>query len=78
MLAQAERGGLEVKAPEVARQLGRLERAFRRMTTALVFLGLLFSGIQLYLNREMGFAAVLLGGALLALLVLILPRPHQN
>ncbi|MBI3158250.1 MAG: AarF/ABC1/UbiB kinase family protein [Chloroflexi bacterium] len=78
VLAQAERGDLEVNVPEVARQLGRLERALRRVATALVFLGLLFSGVQLYSNRETEFAAVLLGGALLALVVLIFPRPHRN
>jgi predicted unusual protein kinase regulating ubiquinone biosynthesis (AarF/ABC1/UbiB family) len=66
-LTRLNQGDLVVKTPDLTRQISRLERANRRLVSAVIFTGLLISGVQLYLADEFVFTGILLGGSLLAL-----------
>ena len=61
VLAQTEREGLLIRAPQVTRQLGSLERSVDRLSGSLIFSALLLGGIFLY-NAD----NLILGQALLA------------
>jgi predicted unusual protein kinase regulating ubiquinone biosynthesis (AarF/ABC1/UbiB family) len=74
ILARMERGEISVRAPELSRQVTRLESALRRATGALLFGSLLLGGIQLHLAGEALFARVLWGGAGVGLLGVIFRR----
>jgi len=49
ILTKIEQGNIEVQAPEVSRQLNRLEMTFRQVVGGIVFGVLFLGGIQLYL-----------------------------
>nr|HPL30707.1 AarF/ABC1/UbiB kinase family protein [Anaerolineae bacterium] len=68
MLDRIERDGLAVRAPDISRQMGRLERGMNRLLGGVVFAALLLGGIQLELGGRNVWAAVLLGGAGLTLI----------
>jgi predicted unusual protein kinase regulating ubiquinone biosynthesis (AarF/ABC1/UbiB family) len=72
ILGKLERGDVAVRAPEVSRQVQRLETAQRATTKGVVFAALLVSGVQLYLAGEAVFAWTLLAGAGASLLSLLL------
>jgi len=74
MLDRIERDGLAVRAPDISRQMGRLERGMNRLLGGVVFAALLLGGIQLELGGRNVWAAVLLGGAGLTLIWLLWPR----
>lgn len=76
ILVRMERGDLTVQAPEVSRQVTRLESALRQATAAILFAAMLLGGIQLYLAGEVTFGQVLIAGAGLCLLGVVLSRPR--
>ncbi len=63
-----ERGEIAVQAPEVSRQVDRLERVLRQLVWVIVFTALLISGVQVYLASPGWLATGLLVGAGLSLL----------
>lgn len=67
VLAQTEREGLLIRAPQVTRQLGSLERSVDRLSGSLIFSALLLGGIFLY-NAD----NLILGQALLAFAGIVL------
>jgi predicted unusual protein kinase regulating ubiquinone biosynthesis (AarF/ABC1/UbiB family) len=74
LLSRLEQGRLEFRSPELKQQIGRLEKAMRRLTAALFFAVFLFSGVQLYLAGQILLAIVFAIAALLSLIVpLFLP-----
>lgn len=74
LLSRLEQGRLEFRSPELKQQIGRLEKAMRRLTAALFFAVFLFSGVQLYLAGQILLAIVFAAAALLSLIVpLFLP-----
>ncbi|MCX7976337.1 MAG: AarF/ABC1/UbiB kinase family protein [Bellilinea sp.] len=74
LLSRLEQGRLEFRSPELKQQIGRLEKAMRRLTAALFFAVFLFSGVQLYLAGQILLAIVFATAALLSLIVpLFLP-----
>jgi predicted unusual protein kinase regulating ubiquinone biosynthesis (AarF/ABC1/UbiB family) len=68
LLEKAERGELEVRAPQLVTEIRRLSQAVRRVGGAIIFAALLIGAVQLFLAGEAIFSGVLLGGAALALL----------
>jgi predicted unusual protein kinase regulating ubiquinone biosynthesis (AarF/ABC1/UbiB family) len=68
VLSRLERGQVQVVMPQVARQLGALDRAVRRLLGAIVFAALVFSGTQFFLAGHMLSGELLLAGAGLALI----------
>lgn len=75
VLAQAEREGLLIRAPQMTRQLGLLERSIDRLSGSLIFSALLLGGIFLYNAGNLVFGQTLLVFAGIVLLwVLFLPR----
>lgn len=78
VLAQTEREGLLIRAPQVNRQIGSLERSVDRLTGSVLFAALLLGGIMLFNAGNLFFGQVLLGLAGLALLwVLLTPRRRR-
>lgn len=78
VLAQTEREGLLIRAPQVNRQIGSLERSVDRLTGSVIFAALLLGGILLYDAGNLFFGQVLLGFAGLALLwVFLAPRKRR-
>ena len=77
ILETMERDGLAVRAPDISRQMGRLERSLSRVLGAIVFAALLLGGIQLELGGRRMFAVILLVGAGLTLAWLILPHRRR-
>jgi predicted unusual protein kinase regulating ubiquinone biosynthesis (AarF/ABC1/UbiB family) len=75
ILSRIESGDVSVRAPEVSRQVSRLETAIRRVTAAILFSALLLGGIQLYLGGQVVFGQILMAGAGVCLLGMILARP---
>jgi len=74
VLDRISRGGLAVQIPAGERQLKQINQTLRRLVYAVLFLALLTSGTQVYLNQEGWLAYLLLGAAGLALLAVLMPR----
>lgn len=68
VLAQAESGGIMVRAPEVNQEVRSLTRSVDRLTGGIVFAALLLSGVMLVNAGNNIFGGSLLGAAVLALL----------
>jgi hypothetical protein len=78
VLEQAEREGLLIRAPQVNRQIGLLERSVNRLSGSVIFTALLLGGILLYNAGNVLFGEVLLGFAGIVLLwVLFAPRGRR-
>jgi len=67
VLGKMERGEFAVREPQLAVQMGRMERSINRLTASLIFAVLMLGGIQLTLTGRDAFGAVLLAGAGLTL-----------
>lgn len=52
VLNRMEQGRLEVRAPQVSEEVHKLRREQRRLTYAILFAGIFFGGIQLYINGD--------------------------
>jgi predicted unusual protein kinase regulating ubiquinone biosynthesis (AarF/ABC1/UbiB family) len=74
VLGKIERGELQVRVPRLEDQVSRLDLTIRRLTATIVFVGLLFSGVQLYLGGEKIFASGLFAIAGIALIWLIVAK----
>ena len=72
MLSRLEQGKLEVRTPELSRQITWLELAARRLAGSVIFTALLLGGLQLYLAGQLIFAGGLLAGAGAALVWVLL------
>ncbi len=68
MLSKMEQGKLEVRTPELTKEVRRLEAGTRQITGSIIFAALLLGGIQLYLAGQALAAGGLLLGAGAALL----------
>ena len=66
VLGRIERGELNVQMPMVNIQISYLERSLNRLTSGIVFLGLLIAGSILY-DTHLMLGQALLGGSGLAL-----------
>ncbi len=66
-ISQLQAGQLEVKVPELDRQVVRLELAVNRLVSAVLFTGLTLAGVQIYLSGNLGLGGVFFAGALLSL-----------
>jgi len=67
VLSRLDRGQLSVQMPQVARQIGALDRTVRRLIGGIIFAALLFSGTQFYTAGHRTSGELLLAGAGLAL-----------
>ena len=74
MLSRMEAGKLEVRTPDLTRQMARVERSLGRVTGSIVFAALLLGGIQLYLAERPLPAAGLLASAGVVLIWIIAAR----
>lgn len=74
VLGKIEHGELQVRVPRLEAQVSRLDLTIRRLTATIVFAGLLFSGVQLYLGGEKIFASGLFAIAGIALIWLVVAR----
>ncbi|MFT3895347.1 MAG: AarF/UbiB family protein [Anaerolineales bacterium] len=74
VLTQAEGGGFLVQSPQLSRDVRSLTRSVDRLTSGLIFLGLLWGGVSLYNAGSILYGGIMLGGALLALLWVIFSR----
>jgi predicted unusual protein kinase regulating ubiquinone biosynthesis (AarF/ABC1/UbiB family) len=72
LLAQAESGRLVVQAPQVTRDFLRLGRAVDRLTGAVIFAALLFSGALLYDRGNTSLGTGMLAAAALTLVWVLL------
>ena len=73
-LAKIEHGDIEIKTPDLSRQMKRLERTNNKIVAALLFAAFLISSVQLYLAGESLIAGLLASGALISLGWIIKPR----
>lgn len=74
VLGKIERGEVEVRTPQLAEQVSKLELTIRRLMGVVVFAGLLFSGAQLYLAGEKTLASAFFAAAGIALIWAIAAR----
>ena len=74
VFSQAERGDLVVQSPQVVREVRALTRSVDRLTSGIIFLGLLLGGVFLYNAGNVLYAQTMLGGALLILLWVLFSR----
>jgi len=72
LISRLEQGKLEVRTPDLRTQLARLERSQRRTAAAVVFAAFLLTAAQLYLAGSLLLAGLAAGGALMALISLLL------
>ena len=73
VLNKMERGDMAVNTPSLNQYAARIERSTWRMTNAIVFAVLFFSGVQLYLAEELTFGMILLIGSIIPLWRIIFP-----
>ena len=74
VIRRANEGRLEVRTPDLKRQLERLEAGIRKLAGSIVFAAGLFAGAQFYLGGHLGIAtAVGVGDGLLLLWILFGP-----
>jgi predicted unusual protein kinase regulating ubiquinone biosynthesis (AarF/ABC1/UbiB family) len=73
VLDKMERGDMAVNTPSMNRYAARLERSTRRITNAVVFAVLFFSGVELYLAEELTFGMILLMGSIIPMWRIIFP-----
>jgi predicted unusual protein kinase regulating ubiquinone biosynthesis (AarF/ABC1/UbiB family) len=78
VLSIMERGELKVAAPQISRQVARLEAAVNRLAVMLAFAALLLSGVQLLQAGRTTFAIVLLVAALMALFAALFSRSNHS
>ncbi len=71
VLSKMERGNLDVRVPQLAVEVARLELAVRRTIAGVIFAGLLVGGVQFYQAGQMLLGGLLLVGAAVALIWLI-------
>jgi predicted unusual protein kinase regulating ubiquinone biosynthesis (AarF/ABC1/UbiB family) len=76
ILDRIERDGLGVRAPDLARQLARMEQDLHQLAAGVIFAALLLGGVQLELGGSHVFAIALLAGAALTLIWFVLSRRH--
>jgi len=76
VLAQAERGDLILQMPQVAREVRALKHSVDRLTSGVLFLGLLLGGVLLYNAGSILYAQGLWTAALISLLWLLFPRKN--
>jgi hypothetical protein len=74
IMGKLDKGEMEVRAPQVSNQISRLEFSVRRLVGALIFAAFLISGAQFYLADQQFLGLILFGGALIALMWVILTR----
>jgi predicted unusual protein kinase regulating ubiquinone biosynthesis (AarF/ABC1/UbiB family) len=73
VLNKMERGDIAVGTPSLNQYAARIESSTRRITNAVVFAVLFFSGVQLYLAEELTFGMILLTGSIIPLWRIIFP-----
>jgi len=73
VLTKMERGDMAVDTPSLNHYAARIESSTRRITNAVVFAVLFFSGVQLYLAEELTFGMILLMGSIIPLWRIIFP-----
>jgi predicted unusual protein kinase regulating ubiquinone biosynthesis (AarF/ABC1/UbiB family) len=74
ILRKIERGEVVVQNPALSDQVGRLERALRRLTLAVLFAALLVAGVQLLLGGESRYGNTFIIVAAIIFLRLLCPR----
>lgn len=74
LLEKVERGEISVRTPELTEQVRLVQAMGRQVALAIVFMALLFGGIQLYLEDVPHFATVLLAGAAIVMGWIVLKR----
>lgn len=67
VLSLMDQGKLAIRLPEVEKSIRRLDSSVRRVTSALIFLGLLGAGVALRLNHDSLGEALLISGIPFAL-----------
>jgi predicted unusual protein kinase regulating ubiquinone biosynthesis (AarF/ABC1/UbiB family) len=73
VLNKMECSDMAVNTPSLNQYAARIERSTWRMTNAIVFAVLFFSGVQLYLAEELTFGMILLIGSIIPLWRIIFP-----
>ena len=73
VLTQMEHGDLVVGTPSLNRYAARIESSTSRMTNAVVFAVLFFSGVQFYLAEELTYGLILLMGSIIPMWRIIFP-----
>ena len=66
LLSRIEQGKFEVQTPETDRRIAKLETSINGICAAVMFLAFLITGTQFYLAKELLFAALCAGGAVIA------------
>jgi predicted unusual protein kinase regulating ubiquinone biosynthesis (AarF/ABC1/UbiB family) len=73
LIDRMNRGGLVVQTPGPERGIRQINQTLRRLVYAVLFFALLNNGVNLYLAQPGWLAYLMLGGAVLFLLLAILP-----
>ena len=73
VLSKMERGDMAVGTPSLNRYAARIESSTSRMTNAVVFAVLFFSGVQFYLAEELTFGMILFMGSIIPMWRIIFP-----
>ncbi|HEU0295059.1 MAG TPA: AarF/UbiB family protein [Anaerolineales bacterium] len=74
VLTIMERGDLIVQSPQMSREMRALTRAMDRLTTGVIFFGLLMGGVLLYNAGSIAYGQWMLAGAFVALIWILFLR----
>lgn len=66
-----EKGEIEVRMPEIAYSVKRIDQSMRKAVWGIVFAALLLSGVQLQIAGQETFAYFLYGGSFISLLLIV-------
>jgi predicted unusual protein kinase regulating ubiquinone biosynthesis (AarF/ABC1/UbiB family) len=80
LIDRLNRGGLNINLPGSERRLNQIEHSIKRVPYAVLCIGFLNGGVQLFLHQQEGFAALLFTAAGASLLGVIFPlrNPHDR
>jgi predicted unusual protein kinase regulating ubiquinone biosynthesis (AarF/ABC1/UbiB family) len=80
LIDRMNRGRLNITAPGTDRRLKQIEHSIKRVPYAILCVGLLNGGIQLFIHQQISFAALLFAAAGVSLLGVIFPlrNPHDR
>ena len=74
VLTEMAAGKLEVNVSSLPRMMQRVERSGRKTAAAVIFAAFLLAGVQLYLAGQLGLAAGMSAGAVIALLWILIGK----
>ncbi len=74
LLNRIEQGKLELRLPETDRRISSLDRSIKKLISAIIFSGFVFTSVQLFIANYQELSLIFAIGAGVALIIVLMPR----